>query len=231
MEDTISPAILVVEDEASLARFLQLELNHEGYRVETAKNGYEALGMISEGKWDLVLLDLMLPGLDGFEICRRIRKYTDVPVIMLTARDAVSDKIKGLDTGADDYVTKPFLIEELLARIRARLRAAPSARQEGSKIVVGDLTISRNTHQVTRDGQPISLTRREFDLLIYLAENNGLVMSRETILASVWGYDFYGSDNVVDVYIRYLRAKVDEPFSTRLLHTVRGVGYTLREET
>lgn len=231
MEDRIKPAILVVEDEASLARFLQLELNHEGYQVETAKNGYEALGMISEGKWDLVLLDLMLPGLDGFEICRRIRKYTDVPVIMLTARDAVSDKIKGLDTGADDYVTKPFLIEELLARIRARLRSIPAARQEGGRIVVGDLVISRQTRQVTRDGQPISLTRREFDLLIYLAENNGLVMSRETILASVWGYDFYGSDNVVDVYIRYLRAKVDEPFSTRLLHTVRGVGYTLREET
>lgn len=223
--------ILVVEDEASLARFLQLELNHEGYHVKTAQNGYEALGMLSEGKWDLVLLDIMLPDLDGFEVCRRLRKYIDVPVIMLTARDATLDKVKGLDTGADDYVTKPFVIEELLARIRARLRAIPAARQDGNKLVIGDLVISRDTHQVTRNGQSILLTRREFDLLAYLAENAGIVLNREIILASVWGYDYYGSNNVVDVYIRYLRAKVDEPFSTRLLHTIRGVGYTLREES
>ena len=140
------------------------------------------------------------------------------------------DKVDGLDAGADDYVTKPFVIEELLARIRARLRSLPATRQEGNKLVVADLVISRDTHLVTRNGQSISLTRREFDLLAYLAENACLVLSRETILARVWGYDFYGSDNVVDVYIRYLRAKIDEPFTTRLLHTVRGVGYTLREE-
>ena len=230
MEDTAKPRILVVEDEASLARFLQLELNHEGYRVETAQNGYEALGRISEGRWDLVLLDIMLPGLDGFEVCRRIRKQRNVPIIMLTARDATLDKVKGLDTGADDYVTKPFVIEELLARIRVRLRSLPAARQEGNKLVVGDLVICRDTRQVTRNGQSISLTRREFDLLAYLAENAGLVLGRDTILARVWGYDYYGNNNVVDVYIRYLRAKIDEPFSNRLLHTVRGVGYTLREE-
>lgn len=230
MEDGTKPRILVVEDEASLARYLQLELNHEGYRVETAQNGYEALGRISEGGWDLVILDILLPGLDGFEVCRRIRKLTDVPVIMLTARDATPDKVKGLDTGADDYVTKPFVIEELLARIRARLRIMPAARQEGNKIAVGDLVICRETRQATRSGQSIPLTRREFDLLAFLAENAGIVLSRETILARVWGYDYYGSDNVVDVYVRYLRAKIDEPFSTRLLHTVRGVGYTLREE-
>lgn len=230
MNDKVEPRILVVEDEASLARFLQLELNHEGYQVETAQNGYEALGRISEDRWDLVLLDIMIPGLDGFEVCRRIRKRRDVPIIMLTARDATLDKVKGLDTGADDYITKPFVIEELLARIRARLRGLPAARQEGNKLVAGDLVICRDTHQVTRSGQSIPLTKREFDLLAYLAENAGLVLGRETILARVWGYDYYGSDNVVDVYIRYLRAKIDEPFSNRLLHTVRGVGYTLREE-
>ena len=230
MEENVKPRILVVEDEASLARFLQLELNHEGYQVETAHSGYEALGRISEGKWDLVLLDIMIPGLDGFEVCRRIRKQRDVPIIMLTARDATLDKVKGLDAGADDYVTKPFAIEELLARIRARLRSLPAARQEGNKLVVGDLVISRDTRLVTRNGQYIPLTRREFDLLAYLVENAGLVLGRETILARVWGYDYYGSDKVVDVYIRYLRAKIDEPFTVRLLHTVRGVGYSLREE-
>ncbi|SHJ32581.1 response regulator transcription factor [Desulfofundulus thermosubterraneus] len=230
MEEKVKPRILVVEDEASLARFLQLELNHEGYQVETAQNGYEALGRIGETGWDLVLLDLMLPGLDGFEVCRRIREQTDVPIIMLTARDATLDKVKGLDTGADDYITKPFAVEELLARIRARLRRAGTARQEGDKLVIGDLVIRRGTRQVTRSGQIIPLTRREFDLLAYLAENAGLVLSRETILNRVWGYDYCGNTNVVDVYVRYLRAKIDEPFPTRLLHTVRGVGYTLREE-
>ncbi len=230
MEEKVKPRILVVEDEASLARFLQLELNHEGYQVETAQNGYEALGRIGEAGWDLVLLDLMLPGLDGFEVCRRIREQADVPIIMLTARDATLDKVKGLDTGADDYITKPFAVEELLARIRARLRRAGTARQEGDKLVIGDLVIRRGTRQVTRSGQIIPLTRREFDLLAYLAENAGLVLSRETILNRVWGFDYCGNTNVVDVYIRYLRAKIDEPFPTRLLHTVRGVGYTLREE-
>ncbi|MDQ0287065.1 DNA-binding response OmpR family regulator [Desulfofundulus luciae] len=230
MDEKVKPRILVVEDEASLARFLQLELNHEGYQVETAQNGYEALGRIGEAGWDLVLLDLMLPGLDGFEVCRRIREQADVPIIMLTARDATLDKVKGLDTGADDYITKPFAVEELLARIRAKLRRAGTARQEGDKLVIGDLVIRRGTRQVTRSGQIIPLTRREFDLLAYLAENAGLVLSRETILNRVWGFDYCGNTNVVDVYIRYLRAKIDEPFPTRLLHTVRGVGYTLREE-
>lgn len=230
MEEKAKPRILVVEDEVSLARFLQLELTHEGYQVETAQNGYEALGRINEERWDLVLLDLMLPGLDGFEVCRRIREQMDVPIIMLTAKDATQDKVKGLDTGADDYITKPFAVQELLARIRARLRRAGTARQEGDKLVIGDLVICLGTRQVTRSGQIIPLTRREFDLLAYLAENAGLVLSRETILDRVWGFDFCGNTNVVDVYIRYLRAKIDEPFSTRLLHTVRGVGYTLREE-
>lgn len=230
MEENVKPRILVVEDEASLARFLQLELNHEGYQVGIARDGYEALTRVNETEWDLVLLDLMLPGLEGFEVCRRVREQSDVPIIMLTARDAVQDKIKGLDLGADDYVTKPFAVEELLARIRARLRRTGTQRPNEDKLVVADLVICRKTRQVTRDGKAIPLTRREFDLLAFLAENAGIVLSRETILSRVWGYDYYGNTNVVDVYIRYLRAKIDEPFPTRLLHTVRGVGYTLREE-
>lgn len=224
------PRILVVEDENSLARFLQLELKHEGYQVEVASNGYEAVGRINEGDWELVLLDVMLPGLDGFEACIRIREISEVPVIMLTARETTSDKVRGLDVGADDYLTKPFVTEELLARIRARLRRVPAVIEGNNKLVVGGLKIHYDTRQVERNGQQISLTKREFDLLSHLAENAGTVLSRETILSHVWGYDYYGDTNVVDVYIRYLRAKVDEPFPTRLLHTVRGVGYTLREE-
>ncbi|OAT79527.1 response regulator transcription factor [Desulfotomaculum copahuensis] len=224
------PRILVVEDESSLARFLQLELGHEGYRVEVAADGREAVDRIAGECWDLVLLDVMLPGLDGFEVCRRIRECSGVPVIMLTARGATPDKVRGLDAGADDYLTKPFATEELLARVRARLRRAPAAIKSSNKLIAGGLVIHYDTRQVERGGQNISLTKREFDLLAYLAENTGIVLSRETILNHVWGYDYYGDTNVVDVYIRYLRAKIDEPFPARLLHTVRGVGYTLREE-
>lgn len=229
-ERTETARILIVEDETSLARALQLELEHEGYRAETAGNGYEAAARAAEGGWDLILLDIMLPGLDGFEVCRRVRERSAVPIIMLTARDATGDKVTGLDAGADDYVPKPFAIEELLARIRARLRRAAPAGRDGDRLVTGDLVIRRDTRQVERAGRPIALTRREFDLLAYLAENAGLVLTREMILNGVWGYDYYGNTNVVDVYIRYLRAKVDEPFATRLIHTVRGIGYTLREE-
>lgn len=222
--------IFIVEDEVSLARSIQLELEHQGYEVEMAQNGYEALGKISEKSWDLVILDLMLPGLDGFQICHRIRENSDIPIIMLTALDAVRDKVKGFETGADDYLTKPFAMEELLVRIKARLRLRPGARVDGNKLVIKDLIIRRDTRQVTRSGQSISLSRREFDLLAYLAENAGTVLNRELILNQVWGYEFFGDTNVVDVYIRYLRSKIDEPFDIPLLHTIRGVGYTLREE-
>lgn len=224
-----APRILVVEDEVSLARALQLELEHEGYQVEVAGNGYEAVVRASEGTWDLVLLDIMLPGLDGFEVCRQVRQRSAVPIIMLTAREALGDKVAGLDAGADDYVAKPFVIEELLARIRARLRRATAAHQDGNRLVVGDLVVCRDTRLVERRGHPIALTRREFDLLAYLAENAGLVLTREAILNRVWGFDYYGETNIVEVYIRYLRVKIDEPFPTKLLQTVRGVGYTLRE--
>jgi len=201
------PSILVVEDETSLARFLQLELEHQGYHVEVVTNGYEAVVRIAEGKWDLVLLDVMLPGLDGFEICRRIRASSDVPVIMLTARDTTPDKIKGLDAGADDYLTKPFAAEELAARIRARLRRAPAGIKSKNKLLIGGITIHYDTRQVERGGRNIPLTKREFDLLACLAENAGIVLSREAILNHVWGYDYYGDTNIVDVYIRYLRSR------------------------
>ncbi len=222
--------ILVVEDEQSLARSIQLELEHEHYQVETAQNGYEALGKLSDGGWDLMILDLMLPGLDGFQVCQRIRENSDLPIIMLTARDSVRDKVKGFETGADDYLTKPFAMEELLVRIKARLRQRTGARIEGNKLVIKDLVIRSDTRQASRSGELIPLSKREFDLLVFLAENTGTVLNREIILNQVWGYDYYGDTNVVDVYIRYLRSKIDEPFNVPLLHTIRGVGYTLREE-
>jgi DNA-binding response OmpR family regulator len=224
------PRILVVEDDESLARFLELELKHQGYETAVATGGYEALVKAMEGNWDLVILDIMLPGLDGFEICRRLRENSSVPVIMLTARGTVPDRVKGLDTGADDYLVKPFATEELLARIRACLRRQNVPLQACRKIVYGDLTVNLDTRQVERGGRKITLSKKEFDLLVYLLANAGHVLSREAILNHVWGYDYFGDTNVVDVYIRYLRAKIDEPFATRLLHTVRGVGYTLREE-
>ncbi|AWB11010.1 DNA-binding response regulator, OmpR family [Thermodesulfobium acidiphilum] len=220
--------ILVVEDEYNLARYLQLELEHEGYLVDTADNGYEAIGLFSEKDFDLVLLDLMIPGIDGFEVCKRMKSQKDVAIIILTARDAVKDKVKGLDLGADDYVTKPFVIEELIARIRARLR---KGTKDLEQIVVGDLVISPQTREVKRADKSVSLSKKEFDLLKYLAENVGKVLNRDTILNHVWGYDYYGSENVVDVYIRYLRAKIDDPFENKILHTVRGVGYALKVES
>lgn len=230
MDKNKTSRILIVEDEVSLARSIQLELEHEGYQVEIAQNGYEALGKVSEGGRDLIILDLMLPGLDGFQVCQRIRENSDIPIIMLTALDAIKDKVKGFETGADDYLTKPFAMEELLVRLKARLRQRTGARIDGNKLVIKDLIIRRDTRQVTRSGKQVSLSRREFDLLAYLAENAGTVLNRELILNQVWGYEFYGDTNVVDVYIRYLRSKIDEPFDVPLLHTIRGVGYTLREE-
>jgi DNA-binding response OmpR family regulator len=222
--------ILVIEDEISLARSIQLELEHENFEVETAQNGYEALGKLSNSEWNLVILDLMLPGLDGFQVCKRIRVNSDIPIIMLTALDAVQDKVKGFEMGADDYLTKPFAMEELLVRIKARMRHKTGGHIEGNKLIVKDLVIHKDTRKVTRMGEYIPLSRREFDLLVFLAENSGTVLSRDIILNQVWGYEFYGDTNVVDVYIRYLRSKIDEPFEIPLLHTIRGVGYTLREE-
>ena len=223
--------ILLVEDEEKLARFVELELTHEGYQVEKAFDGRTGLELAEKGGFDLLLLDIMLPGLNGLEVLRRLRKNDDhVPVIMLTARDAVMDKVTGLDMGADDYVTKPFSIEELLARIRAALRKQTAQKQEENLLSCADLTVDVSRHRVTRGGKEIELTGREFSLLQFFMENKTIVLSRDQLLEKVWGYDYLGETNVVDVYVRYLRGKIDEGFEPKLLQTVRGVGYVLRDD-
>lgn len=223
--------ILLVEDEEKLARFVELELKHEGYAVDKAFDGREGLEKAEGGGYDLLLLDIMLPGLNGLEVLRRLRKAgNSMPVIMLTARDAVMDKVTGLDMGADDYVTKPFSIEELLARIRASLRKQTAQKQETGLLSCGGLTVDVSRHRVTRDGKDIELTGREFSLLQYFMENKTIVLTRDQLLEKVWGYEYLGETNVVDVYVRYLRGKIDDGFEPKLLQTVRGVGYVLRDD-
>jgi len=222
--------ILLVEDEEKLARFVELELKHEGYGVDKAFDGRTGLEMAEGGEYDLVLLDIMLPGLNGLEVLRRLRKTKQTPVIMLTARDAVMDKVTGLDTGADDYVTKPFSIEELLARIRVCLRKQTAQKKEENLLTCGTLTIDVSRRRVTREGKEIELTGREFSLLQYFLENKTIVLTRDQLLEKVWGYEYLGETNVVDVYVRYLRGKIDDGFDQKLLHTVRGVGYVLRDD-
>ena len=223
--------ILLVEDEEKLARFVELELKHEGYAVDKAFDGREGLEMAEGGGYDLLLLDIMLPGLNGLEVLRRLRKAgSEMPVIMLTARDAVMDKVTGLDMGADDYVTKPFSIEELLARIRAALRKQSAQKQDSGLLSCGGLTVDVSRHRVTREGKDIDLTGREFSLLQYFMENKTIVLTRDQLLEKVWGYEYLGETNVVDVYVRYLRGKIDDGFDQKLLQTVRGVGYVLRDD-
>ncbi|MDK2919560.1 MAG: hypothetical protein PWQ37_2293 [Candidatus Petromonas sp.] len=223
--------ILIVEDEKQIVRFLELELKYEGYIIDTAFDGREGLKKAEENRYDLILLDIMLPELNGMEVCRRIRQFSNLPIIMLTAKDDVTDKVMGLDIGADDYITKPFAIEELLARIRAALRRKSEVVENLENLQIGNLTMDLSKHQVNRNGKLIELTKREYDLLEYLMKNKGIVLTREQILEKVWGYDYIGDTNVVDVYIRYLRSKIDDSFTTKLIHTVRGVGYTLKENT
>ena len=227
--------LLLVEDEEKLARMVEMELRYEGYEVTKALDGRTGLEQALSGQFDLVLLDIMLPALNGMEVLRRLRRESNVPVIMLTARDTVMDKVSGLDSGADDYITKPFAIEELLARIRAALRnkaeANAKAAEEASQVYsIGALVMDCDRHEVTVDGVPVELTRREFDLLRYLLEHKEKVVTRESLLDNVWGFDFVGATNTVDVYIRFLRAKLDEPFGKKWIHTVRGVGYVIRED-
>ncbi len=222
--------ILLVEDEEKLARVVELERKYEGYGVEEALDGRTGLGRALSGEVDLILLDIMPPALSGMEVLRRLRKESGVPVIMLTARDTVMDKVAGLDSGADDYITKPFEIEELLARIRAALRKRSAGPNGGTLLTAGPLTMDTERHEVTVKGQGVELTRKEFDLLRYLLENKERVISRESLLDNVWGFDFVGETNAVDVYIRFLRAKLDEQFDIKLIHTVRGVGYVIRED-
>ena len=223
--------VLLIEDEEKLARMVELELQYEGYQVEKALDGRTGLERALSGTFDLILLDIMLPALSGMEVLRRVRRESQVPVIMLTARDTVVDKVSGLDMGADDYITKPFAIEELLARIRAALRKHPAqaVAEERQLLRAKGLSMDPERHEVTVDGQHVELTRREFDLLRYLLENKEKVISRESLLDNVWGFDLVGETNAVDVYIRFLRSKIDERFGMKLIHTVRGVGYVIRE--
>ena len=228
--------ILIIEDEEKIARFIELDLLHEGYEAVKCGDGRTGLEMAESGGVSLVLLDIMLPELNGMEVLRRLRRTSDVPVIMLTARDAVMDKVAGLDQGADDYITKPFAIEELLARIRLALRRSSHQAHENTQdtpddlLRCGDLTLSPSRHEVKYAGKEIELTSREFDLLNTLLVNKNIVLSRDTLLGTVWGYDYMGEPNVVDVYVRYLRSKIDEVFGISLIQTVRGVGYVIRDE-
>lgn len=225
--------ILVVEDEEKIARFIELELIHEGYTVIKAQDGRTGLSLAEEGGLSLVLLDVMLPELNGFEVLRRLRKTSDVPVIMLTARDAVMDKVAGLDGGADDYITKPFAIEELLARIRLAIKkhAGSGKREENSILRAGKLTLNTASYEVSYDDEKIVLTHREFELLRVLLQNKNIVISREKLMQQVCGYDYMGETNVIDVYVRYLRSKLDDVYGVRLIRTVRGVGYVIKEDT
>ena len=216
--------ILVVEDDSNIARVLQLELEHEGFEVEVCGDGAAAIERALKAP-DLIILDVLLPRIDGLEVCRRVRKHSSVPIIMLTAKDAVPDRITGLDTGANDYLTKPFSIEELLARIRVQLRE----REPGPRLLrAKDLTLDRDTREVVRGGRRIALTAKEFSLLEFLLMYPNKVHSRDEIFNSVWGSDFLGESNLIDVYIRYLRNKVDVGSEDKLIQTVRGVGYSLR---
>ena len=222
--------ILIVEDEKKIARFLELELRHEGYDVLTAYDGRSGLDTALQEDPDLLILDLMLPELSGIEVCRRLRHTSDIPIIMLTAKDDVSDKVMGLDMGADDYVTKPFAIEELLARIRValkkrRARDAVSEAREDHILTVGCVSIDTASWQVRVKNEPVSLTKKEFDTLRYLMEHRGTAVTRDQLMNEVWGYDYIGDSNMVDVYIRYLRHKIDDQFGIKTIHTIRSVGY------
>lgn len=222
--------ILLIEDEEKIARFIELELRHEGYDVEKAYNGRTGLERALSGGPDLVLLDIMLPELSGLEVLRRLRRESDVPVIMLTARDAVMDKVSGLDAGADDYITKPFAIEELLARIRVILRKKERGTKATRRLHAKGVTMDIDRHEVTFDGTNIELNHREYELVKTLMENKNIVMNREQLLRAVCGYDYMGESNVIDVYVRYIRSKIDERFGIRFITTVRGVGYAIKED-
>lgn len=227
--------ILIIEDEEKIARFVELELSHEGYETDKATNGREGLEKIESGGYDLVILDIMLPELNGIEVLRRARRTTDVPVILLTARDSVTDKVSGLDMGANDYITKPFAIEELLARIRAILRSSEKAaekapeqaekEEEGSILSCSGVEMNTDSHEVTYNGEPVELTNREFILLRTLMENKNVAMTREKLLCDAWGYDYYGETNIIDVYVRYIRHKTSDD----VIKTIRGVGYIVSD--
>ncbi|MBU3215346.1 response regulator transcription factor [Clostridium estertheticum] len=221
--------ILLVEDERLMSTFIEMELSHEGYKVDVAYDGREGLTIAEKNEYSLILLDVMLPGLNGIEVCKRIRQLSLVPVIMLTAKSDISDKVLGLDVGANDYLTKPFAIEELLARIRVYQRPT-SIGNKTDEIKVKDIVMDNKAHNVKRGSKEIELTKKEFDLLEMFLINKNVVLTRAQLIEKVWGYDYIGDTNVVDVFIRYLRCKIDDGFEDKLITTVRGVGYVVKGE-
>lgn len=224
--------VLIVEDEAEIVSFLKPELAYEGYEVDCAYDGREGFEKIQSGSYDIVLLDVMLPGLSGIEICRRVRKFSNIPIIMLTARDQISDKVTGLDTGANDYLTKPFFIEELLARMRCVLRRDNFIVEKKDKkhlLSFRDISLDQGLCEIKKGNVQIELTKKEYQLLEFLIKNKNNVLTREQILNSVWGYEYVGDTNVVDVYISYLRNKLEDSASEKYVTTVRGIGYIMKE--
>jgi two-component system, OmpR family, response regulator MprA len=220
--------ILVIEDEVRIAQFLERGLIYEGYRVDIAHDGRTGLAMARDNPPDLVILDWMLPGLDGLEVCKRLRSASNLPILMLTAKEEVENKVQGLYAGADDYIVKPFSFDELLARIKALFRrSTPSSHPEVLRF--GDLSLDTGTHRATRGNRTIDLTAKEYELLELFMRHPRQVLTREVIFDRVWSYDFGGESNIIEVYVRYLRQKTESEGESRLLHTVRGVGYVLRE--
>ena len=221
--------ILIVEDEHKISRIIDLQLRYAGYETELAFDGTEAIEKVNASKFDLILMDVMMPKTDGITACNAIKKlFPDIKIIMVTAKDDIQDVINGLDSGADDYVTKPFVFDELLARIRANIRKKAVAAPSSDILIFEDVFINSLTYEVTRAGNKIDLSKTEFDLIKHLIINKGIVLTREQILNKVWGYDYYGSLNIVDVYIKYLRDKLDRAYDSKLIQTIRRRGYVVR---
>jgi len=224
--------VLIIEDEAEIISFLKPELSYEGYEVEAVSDGREGLEKIQNEKYDIILLDIMLPGLNGIEVCRRVRKFSDIPIIMLTARDQIMDRVTGLDTGANDYLTKPFAIEELLARIRSVLRTCSAGSHPGETkqfLSFKDITLNQSFGEIQKGELIIDLTKKEYQLLEFMIKNKNNVLTREQILNAVWGYDYIGDTNVVDVYVSYLRNKLEDNVKEKYITTVRGIGFIMKE--
>ncbi len=219
--------ILIIEDDPKIVRLLQIELQFEGFEVFFAYDGKEGLNMAKYNSYDLILLDLMMPKMNGMEVCKRIREFSQIPIIMLTAKDEVSDKVVGFDYGADDYMTKPFSNEELLARIKSLLRRTKKPKDK-EDFIFEDLRISHVTYEVFRGDVELGLSKREFELLDYLVLNKGIVLSRDQILENVWGFEYIGNDNILDLYVKYLRDKLDKAYERKFIQTVRGIGFIFK---
>ena len=221
--------ILIVEDEKQIARFLEMELEHAGYECTKEYNGTAAMDRIGQEHFDLILLDIMLPDTDGLSLCQQTRRFSNVPIMFLSAKDDVETKVKGLDMGANDYLTKPFNSRELLARIRVLLRDHNTGEASEDTLQLKDMTLYIDRHEVVVNGKKLMLTKKEFELLTYLIRNKNIVLTRERILEEVWGYDYAGDTNVVDVYIRYIRGKIGQTQEKKYIYTIRGVGYAAKD--